>query len=49
MKWKRRICYLNSAAKTVINYKDSLHKSFQEFLHRLDHLINKGSAWTIKY
>ena len=40
--------YLNSATKTVINFKYDVNKSFQEVLCRIDNLINEASGWVIK-
>ena len=36
------LVYFNSTTKTVINSKFHLHKSFQEFLYRIDNWINEG-------
>ena len=36
--------YFNSTAKTVINHKFNLDKSFQEILYRIDNWINQGSG-----
>ena len=40
--------YFNSSAKTIINHRYKLDKSFQETLHRIDAWINKGSGWIIE-
>ena len=40
--------YFNSTAKTVINHKFSLNKSFQEILYRTDNWINESSDWIIE-
>ena len=42
--------YLNSFIKTLINdnFKDSIDKSFEESLYRLDNWINEGSGWIIE-
>ena len=40
--------YFNSVAKTVINFKYDLDKSFQEILQRIDNWINEGSGWMIE-
>ena len=37
------VCF-SSTAKTVINHKFSLDKSFQEILYRIDNWINQGSG-----
>ena len=39
--------YFNSTAKTLINPKDSLERSFQEIFNRIDNCISKGSTWVI--
>ena len=38
----------NSTAKTVINSKYDLVKSFQEILCMMDNWINEGSGWIIE-
>ena len=43
-----RPVYLNSTTKTVINYKFSLRKAFQEILYNFDNWINEGSGWIIE-
>ena len=43
-----RSVYINSTTKTVINYKFSLDKSFQEILYRIDNWINEGSGWIVE-
>ena len=40
--------YFNSSAKTVINHKYKLNKSFQEILYRIDAWIDRGSGWIIE-
>ena len=40
--------YFNFTAKTVINHKSDLHKSFQEILYRIDNWINKSSGWVVE-
>ena len=40
--------YFNSTTKTVISAEDSLDKSFQEVLCRIDNWINEESGWTIE-
>ena len=40
--------YFNSTAKTVINHRFSLNKSFQEILYRTDNWINESSGWIIE-
>ena len=40
--------YFNSTTKTVISAEDSLDKSFQEVLCRIDNWINEKSGWTIE-
>ena len=40
--------YFNLSAKTVINHKYKLDKSFQEILYRIDAWINRGSGWIIE-
>ena len=42
--------YLNSFIKTLINdnFKDSIDKSFEESLYRLDNWVNEGSGWIIE-
>ena len=37
--------YFNSTAKTVINHKFGLDKSFQKILYRIENWINEGSGW----
>ena len=37
--------YLNSSAKTVINWGYYLNESFEEILNKLDIWINEGSGW----
>ena len=39
-----RPVYLNSIAKTVINHRFGLDKSFQEILYSIDNWINEGSG-----
>ena len=39
--------YLNSSAKTVINWGYYLNESFEEILNKLDIWINEGSGWII--
>ena len=43
-----RSVYINSTTKTVINYKFSLDKSFQEILYRIDNWINEGSGLNVE-
>ena len=43
-----RSVFINSTTKTVINYKFSLDKSFQEILYRIDNWINEGSGWIVE-
>ena len=43
-----RSVFFNSTTKTVINYKFSLDKSFQEILYRIDNWINEGSGWIVE-
>ena len=40
--------YFSSTAKTVINHKFDLDKSFQEILYRNDNWINEGSGWIVE-
>ena len=40
--------YVNSMTKTVINFKFSLDKTFQEILYRIDNWINEGSGWVFE-
>ena len=42
-----RPVYLNSSAKTVINWGYYLNESFEEILNKLDIRINEGSGWLI--
>ena len=39
--------YFNSAAETVIDFEDSLDKSFQEIFNRLDNSKSKVFGWVI--
>ena len=41
--------YFNSVTKTVINHNfiDSIDKSFEEILYRIDNWINGGFGWII--
>ena len=42
------VCF-SFTAKTIIDFnKYSFEKSFEELLHRIDNLINKGYAWAIE-
>ena len=41
------VCF-SSTAKTVINHKFSLDKSFQEILYRIDNWINQGSGQIVE-
>ena len=43
-----RSVYINSTTKTVINYRFSLDKSFQEILYRIDNWINEGPGWIVE-
>ena len=38
----------DSLAKTIINNRFKLEHAFQEYLYRIDALINKGSGWVIE-
>ena len=40
--------YFNSSAKTVINHRYKLNKSFQETLYRIDAWINRGYGLIIE-
>ena len=40
--------YFNSSAKTIINRRYKLDKSFQETLYRIDAWINRRSGWIIE-
>ena len=40
--------YFNSTAKTVINHKFDLDKSFQEISYRTDNWIHEGSGWIVE-
>ena len=42
--------YFNSFIKVVINenFNNSIDKSFEEILHRLDNWINEGSGWIVE-
>ena len=44
-----RPVYFNSTAKTVINYKFSLKKTFQKILYSIDNWINGGSGWIVEF
>ena len=41
--------YFDSKIKAVLGFNDGLDNSFQEFLYRLNNLINEASAWTTEY
>ena len=40
--------YFNSTAKTAINSKYNLSKSFREILYRIDNWTNEGSGWVME-